>query len=1004
MKKIYKKFFSLLLCAVMLLGSVIINGVGFAQDLDAFTVKASAYNTGDDYPQYYKNYEIDVIVDEWNFYNRECTSFVAWCINSRNGIAFNNTYLQPSSGGSWDLCHWSHAKNWINAAQRAGITVNQTPAVGAVACWTYEPHGHVAWVKSVNANGTVNIDEYNYRVAGGYGERNNITAPYYIHFENISTVPSITGLDYGDDFYAYIFAKPKSPENVGLNLTAVDSNESKNNVALSFDNSDTDPKQIWHFIKKNNSNQYEIVNEYDGKALDISSTENFSNVQTYQRNNSSGQLWAMKYVSDGAGRVFIYSVANPNMALDVSNGAHEGNNIQIYNTNETDAQMFYVYKLDWNPGYNYSVPKPAAPKTTSLYAYGNVMHLKWTESPKVSIFDTIRKYEVWINDSNNTLVDSVNVGDTTECTYFLPRQGTYNIRVVATSCSYNTSAVPAYTSSETKQVSVRDEACSSFTDEKTGNVYLLYDTYRDFNGAKQYCEALGGHLATITSSEEQEIITELCENGNNDYYWLGGTDEAVEGSWKWITGEDWDYTNWNEGEPSNSEGAEDYLHYIKVSDNWNDTAGYTQIGFVCEIENPTIQSSLKNEIRYKGNKYKLFDQALPWTEAKTYCESVGGHLVTINSSEENDVILSLISGGSQSRYWIGAANENTDGWSWVTDEDFDYTNWNTGEPSNDWGIEKYAHIFVSEEKDGLWNDASNYMYINSYGFICEFDNESYTINFDANGGICSTKTKTVTYNSAYGTLPIPSPRKGFVFLGWYDSKTGGNEITADTKVIIDENQTLYAHWEHDTFSIKADSSIVVEDDFIFGKDIFGTTGNELAKKFSNNNIAVMMSSSRTATGDTLYLIDDTKMIYETKTVIIFGDVNCDGWYDGMDAIIVNCIANGLLSRELVGEAVYMAADCNHDGIIDSLDVDILNQTGVLLASVDQSKSEEELLETNSAYVEYLNLIDQTIETKTAEAIEDESVDPDYTFDFFDMILNFIKELITVIKKVITYFK
>ena len=76
---------------------------------------------------------------------------------------------------------------------------------------------------------------------------------------------------------------------------------------------------------------------------------------------------------------------------------------------------------------------------------------------------------------------------------------------------------------------------------------------------------------------------------------------------------------------------------------------------------------------------------------------------------------------------------------------------------------------------------------------------------------------------------------------------------------------------------------------------------------------------------------------ETYTVVLFGDVNGDGWYDGQDAVLVNMIANGMLTREQVGEAVWMAADCNHDGVIDQDDVDLLNRAGLLLSKVDQTK-------------------------------------------------------------------
>ena len=109
---------------------------------------------------------------------------------------------------------------------------------------------------------------------------------------------------------------------------------------------------------------------------------------------------------------------------------------------------------------------------------------------------------------------------------------------------------------------------------------------------------------------------------------------------------------------------------------------------------------------------------------------------------------------------------------------------------------------------------------------------------------------------------------------------------------------------------------------------------------------------------------------ENYEVIIFGDVNGDGWYDGTDAITVSCLANGMLTREQVGDAAYKAADCNHDGVIDQADVDLLNQAGVLLSSVDQTKSTDELIETSSEYVEYLNLIDQQTDADSDEAPED----------------------------------
>ena len=48
---------------------------------------------GDDYPEELKEAGKDSLVDPWNFYNRECVSFVAWRLNDRNGLAFDGANL-----------------------------------------------------------------------------------------------------------------------------------------------------------------------------------------------------------------------------------------------------------------------------------------------------------------------------------------------------------------------------------------------------------------------------------------------------------------------------------------------------------------------------------------------------------------------------------------------------------------------------------------------------------------------------------------------------------------------------------------------------------------------------------------------------------------------------------------------------------------------------------------------------------------------------------------------
>ncbi len=140
---------------------------------------AEAYSTGDDYPAEYKNKPKDAVVDRWNFYNRECTSFAAWCLNSRNGVAFTNQYLGAS--------RWGNANTWGTVAQSLGVTVNNTPAVGAIAWWNTGQYGHVAWVKSVSGSNVV-IEEYNWNGDGNFHTRTiaSTNPTGFIHIRDIN--------------------------------------------------------------------------------------------------------------------------------------------------------------------------------------------------------------------------------------------------------------------------------------------------------------------------------------------------------------------------------------------------------------------------------------------------------------------------------------------------------------------------------------------------------------------------------------------------------------------------------------------------------------------------------------------------------------------------------------------------------------------------------------------------------------------------------------------------
>lgn len=98
-----------------------------------------------------------------------------------SGLNYNGGGANPYAGG-WSNCTWSawqlyfnatgislpnlgNAGQWYSNAAAYGYSVGSTPAAGSIAVY----NGHVAYVTSVNADGSVNIAEGGY--SGHYNER-----------------------------------------------------------------------------------------------------------------------------------------------------------------------------------------------------------------------------------------------------------------------------------------------------------------------------------------------------------------------------------------------------------------------------------------------------------------------------------------------------------------------------------------------------------------------------------------------------------------------------------------------------------------------------------------------------------------------------------------------------------------------------------------------------------------------------------------------------------------
>ena len=144
-----------------------------------------------------------------------------------------------------------------------------------------------------------------------------------------------------------------------------------------------------------------------------------------------------------------------------------------------------------------------------------------------------------------------------------------------------------------------------------------------------------------------------------------------------------------------------------------------------ELTEATIDpASLDAEfISFSGHSYACFNNADTWEAAEEYCESVGGHLVTITTKEENDAVWAYVKELGNQSVFIGLSDAEEEGnWKWVTGESLTYTKWTKGEPNAYTEAENYAEYAFNVDT-GEWNDFRYDVHSSDSvkSFVCEWE-------------------------------------------------------------------------------------------------------------------------------------------------------------------------------------------------------------------------------------------------------------------------------------------
>ena len=194
---------------------------------------------------------------------------------------------------------------------------------------------------------------------------------------------------------------------------------------------------------------------------------------------------------------------------------------------------------------------------------------------------------------------------------------------------------------------------------------------------------LGGGIYNNTTCSSSLTGTTVCGNMPNQIsgYWTDNGGNTIEDKCPI-------------GCPDiNGDGYVDVSDLLTIIDHWGQTDSPADVNFdgIVDVSDLLIvvgnwgpcqlEGAVQWTIEEGGNDHWYLVDWLPteptsWSDLNQHAISLGGHLVTILSAEENYFVINLMESLKENHGWTGlSAEANTNNWQWVTGESVDFTSW-----------------------------------------------------------------------------------------------------------------------------------------------------------------------------------------------------------------------------------------------------------------------------------------------------------------------------------------
>ncbi|KAM3929229.1 macrophage mannose receptor 1-like [Leptodactylus fuscus] len=260
--------------------------------------------------------------------------------------------------------------------------------------------------------------------------------------------------------------------------------------------------------------------------------------------------------------------------------------------------------------------------------------------------------------------------------------------------------------------------------------YVIGESPGTFTEASSTCNNNGAFLLTVEDRVEQAYITSLIGFRPEKYFWTGLSDTKDKNTFTWANGQDVLYTHWNADMPDRRRGCVAMATGNKAG-LWDVINCDEKTKYVCKkwaqgvtpppIPTTTPEPTCPSNWTSSDHSCFMFYSAKNhgkrnWFEAREFCRTIGGDLLSITSKNKMEAVEGLIR--SKAPYhksiWIGLVKGNPgEGFTWSDGSPLSYENWGYSQPDNYLKEESCGSLLEHTIK---WND----LHCDSaLEFICE---------------------------------------------------------------------------------------------------------------------------------------------------------------------------------------------------------------------------------------------------------------------------------------------